>query len=103
MFVNSPSVANEWKYVSVSSVLNFKRYEDPTTGITRLPLYNLDLFPDSTQFNIKKLIALIHTQIASQKNDRITIKDYTNTLYEFLKFMIHLGPYVSLGFKELES
>ena len=63
MFVKSPPVANEWKYVSISSILDQKKYlmqfEEPTlmqvkrptlitTENTCSPLYNLDAFPDST-------------------------------------------------------
>lgn len=36
------------------------------------------------------------------KNDKIKITDYTQTYFECLKFMSHLGPYISIGFKDLQ-
>lgn len=44
---------------------------------------------------------MLHLVAAGKKGDRINYDIFVDHYFEWLKLMTHLGPYVSMGFKDM--
>lgn len=64
----------------------------------------LETFPTRPEFNFKKLLSILrYVSKKAQTTNRLEYDAYVSIYTEFLKLMLHLGPYVSMGFKDLQS
>ena len=62
----------------------------------------LETFPTRTEFNFKKLLAIMkYVSKKAKRTNKLEFDAYVSIYTEFLKLMLHLGPYVSMGFKDL--